>query len=199
MEKNQEASADLLIPILVWLVLKRVPHSLISDVRYIQRFRNHNKLTGEAAYCLTNIIAIITTIEKLHAEQVAKTEPIYSMLATSRENLPVQTKPSNDFTSSFINTIGFVPRAIGSAVVDTFRSRSGRMSLRPPEGVRAAPTSAISSPAAVTTSQTTEVDLEVKKVRERVQTLDRVDELSLKEVRIILQDYKDLLSRSVNL
>lgn len=51
-----ETSADLLIPLLVWVVIKVEPATLISDVRYIQRFRDHGRLAGEAAYCLTNIV-----------------------------------------------------------------------------------------------------------------------------------------------
>lgn len=49
-------SADLLIPTLVWIIVKTCLPTLISDVRYIQRFRDHCRLTGEAAFCLTNVV-----------------------------------------------------------------------------------------------------------------------------------------------
>ena len=58
-ESGNEASADLLIPLLVLLVIKAAPPTLISDMRYIQRFRDHQRLTGEAAYSLTNIVVIL--------------------------------------------------------------------------------------------------------------------------------------------
>lgn len=60
----------------------------------------------------------------------------------------------NSVASSVISTIGFVPRAIGSAVVDTFRSRSNRASKEasplPRLSVSAAPSSS-SSPTYVIT------------------------------------------------
>lgn len=55
--KTQDnGSADLLVPTLVWIVVKTCPPTLISDVRYIQRFRDHSRLTGETAFCLTNVV-----------------------------------------------------------------------------------------------------------------------------------------------
>lgn len=51
-----DGSADLLIPTLVWIIVKTCPPTLISDVRYIQRFRDHSRLTGEVAFCLTNVV-----------------------------------------------------------------------------------------------------------------------------------------------
>lgn len=102
---------------------------------------------------------MITTVEKMYAEQVSKTDPIYSMLA-SQESLPVNaageaslpygTRPLaelNSMATTVINTIGFVPRAIGSAVVDTFRSRSSRAASKEPS-LGSSPSTLVPPPAA---------------------------------------------------
>ena len=48
--------ADLLLPMLAWIVLRLSPPHIISDVRFVQRFRNASRITGEVAYCLTNMV-----------------------------------------------------------------------------------------------------------------------------------------------
>lgn len=141
--------ADRLLPTVVWVIVRARPAGLISTIRYIQRFRDRTKVSGEHAYCLTNLIAAITTIERLYGERIAKAEPIYSMLASAldrgdRQAMPAGTASegappaggepptgSSDLSNvatTFLSTIGFVPRAISSAVADTFRSRSIRSS-----------------------------------------------------------------------
>lgn len=110
---------------------------------------------------------MITAVEKLHAERISKTDPIYSMIASQDlaeakgEGLRnghspegssslggIASKPLaelNSVASSVISTIGFVPRAIGSAVVDTFRSRSNRASKEASTGASPLPRLSVSA------------------------------------------------------
>lgn len=212
-------SADLLLPTLVQLVLREAPRTLISDVRYIQRFRNHARLVGEASYCLTNMVAIITMIEKIYAEQVAKSDPIYSMLA-SQDNLllggapltmqaggrtqssaPATIAPSpssdlNSMASSFINTIGFVPRAIGSAVADTFRSRSSASQAATKEKISpAVDTRRRSSFLSIGGETLLAVPAEVRELRKKVTTLPpkQIGGITLREIELIIEDYRRFL------
>ncbi|PJF17970.1 hypothetical protein PSACC_02277 [Paramicrosporidium saccamoebae] len=133
------------------------------------------------------IIAAITTIEKLHSEQVSSTTPIYSMLA-SQDALSKEPKPLSDVASTFMNTIGFVPRAIGSAVVDTFRSRSSRASS-------AAASKEVSAGASPATEPANFAALhpEIRRLREKVLATDDIRSLSLGEIQQIIQDYRNLL------
>ncbi|KAG0283812.1 hypothetical protein BGZ96_011822 [Linnemannia gamsii] len=58
-------SADVLLPLLIFSVVKSNPPMLISNLRYIQRFKVQDHLTGELAYCLTNMMAVVSFLEEL--------------------------------------------------------------------------------------------------------------------------------------
>lgn len=59
------ASADEIMPMLIYTLITLSPQSLnaISDLHFMQYFRWEPKLTGEAAYCLTNLEAAISFLE----------------------------------------------------------------------------------------------------------------------------------------
>lgn len=60
-----EAGADTFIPILILVVLRAQPQNLISNVQFIQRFRNPDKMQGENGYYLSSLSAAISFIERL--------------------------------------------------------------------------------------------------------------------------------------
>ncbi|KAF9920620.1 hypothetical protein FBU30_009541 [Linnemannia zychae] len=62
---RKQYSADVLLPLLIFSVVKSNPPMLISNLRYIQRFRVQDQLTGESAYCLTNMMAVVSFLETL--------------------------------------------------------------------------------------------------------------------------------------
>lgn len=55
--KNPDTSADSFVPILIYVVLKANPEHLVSNVQYILRFRNQDKLGGEAGYYLSSLVS----------------------------------------------------------------------------------------------------------------------------------------------
>lgn len=52
------ASADVLLPLLIFTIVKSNPTNFMSNLKFIQRFRHPNRLNGQASYCLTNIVCI---------------------------------------------------------------------------------------------------------------------------------------------
>ncbi|BFZ59652.1 hypothetical protein YB2330_000666 [Saitoella coloradoensis] len=56
-------SADLILPILIFTLIKANPPYLVSNLYYIQRFRGEDLLVGEGSYCLTNLEAAVTFLE----------------------------------------------------------------------------------------------------------------------------------------
>ncbi|KAL1920567.1 uncharacterized protein VTP21DRAFT_944 [Calcarisporiella thermophila] len=88
------SSADVLLPVLIYSVVKANPPHFVSNLRFIQRFRARTLLAGEAAYCLTNMMAVVAFLETtnllnlgLSGDKVVS-EPIYGFSSTS------DTKPS---------------------------------------------------------------------------------------------------------
>ncbi|KAI8066473.1 hypothetical protein BC940DRAFT_62320 [Gongronella butleri] len=57
------ASADVLLPLLIYTIVKTNPTNFISNLKFTQRFRRPSQLTGMASYCVTNITAAVTFLE----------------------------------------------------------------------------------------------------------------------------------------
>lgn len=62
---KSEQSADAFIPLLIYTVLKADPDHLVSNVQYILRFRNQDKLNGEAGYYMSSLLGAVQFIENL--------------------------------------------------------------------------------------------------------------------------------------
>ena len=52
-----DSSADSFMPLLIYVVLRANPDHLVSNVQYILRFRNQEKLGGEAGYYLSSLVS----------------------------------------------------------------------------------------------------------------------------------------------
>jgi Rab5 GDP/GTP exchange factor len=60
-----DQSADAFVPLLIYTVLRAKPEHLVSNVQYIWRFRNQDKLGGEAGYYMSSLMGVVTFIENL--------------------------------------------------------------------------------------------------------------------------------------
>ncbi|KAK4547396.1 hypothetical protein LTR36_001052 [Oleoguttula mirabilis] len=60
-----DQSADAFVPLLIYTVLRARPEHLVSNVQYIWRFRNQDKLGGEAGYYMSSLMGVVTFIENL--------------------------------------------------------------------------------------------------------------------------------------
>lgn len=55
--KKSDTSADSFVPLLIYVVLHANPDHLVSNIQYILRFRNQEKLGGEAGYYLSSLVS----------------------------------------------------------------------------------------------------------------------------------------------
>ncbi|KAI0398364.1 hypothetical protein F5Y17DRAFT_15 [Xylariaceae sp. FL0594] len=62
---KSDSSADSFMPLLIYVVLHANPEHLVSNVQYILRFRNQEKLGGEAGYYLSSLMGAVQFIENM--------------------------------------------------------------------------------------------------------------------------------------
>ncbi|KAI1811168.1 hypothetical protein GGS20DRAFT_588797 [Poronia punctata] len=62
---KSDSSADSFMPLLIYVVLRANPEHLVSNVQYILRFRNQDKLGGEAGYYLSSLMGAVQFIENM--------------------------------------------------------------------------------------------------------------------------------------
>lgn len=60
---KEGTSADLILPILIYTIVRSNPAKLASSLLYIQRFRSESLLQGEGSYCLVNVQAAVAFLE----------------------------------------------------------------------------------------------------------------------------------------
>ncbi|KAK3048369.1 hypothetical protein LTS18_012952, partial [Coniosporium uncinatum] len=60
-----DQSADSFVPLLIYTVLQANPDHLVSNVQYILRFRNQDKLGGEAGYYISSLMGAVQFIENI--------------------------------------------------------------------------------------------------------------------------------------
>lgn len=75
---QSSSSADEILPTIIYTLITTPPEGInvISNLHFAQRFRNVNKIDGEAAYCLTNLEAAITFLETVDLATLRSDEPL---------------------------------------------------------------------------------------------------------------------------
>lgn len=64
-QMKSDGSADAFMPLLIYVILQANPEHLVSNVQYILRFRNQDKLGGEAGYYINSLMGAVQFIENL--------------------------------------------------------------------------------------------------------------------------------------
>ncbi|KAK9439046.1 guanine nucleotide exchange factor Vps9 [Metarhizium brunneum] len=129
---KSDSSADSFMPLLIYVVLQSNPEHLVSNVQYILRFRNQEKLGGEAGYYLSSLMGAIQFIENMDrssltisddefernveaavsaiAEKHQATSPIVQQQATFNEKTGIHRSGSSGRPSTDGGAEGSTPR-----------------------------------------------------------------------------------------
>ncbi|KAL1413571.1 hypothetical protein Q8F55_001345 [Vanrija albida] len=101
---SDATSADAFVPILIFVVLRAAPENMLSNIEYISRFRNAEKLQGEAGYYLSSLQGAIQFIETMDASSLSNItqEEFESNVEKAIQELP--SSPSSPRARSSIPT-----------------------------------------------------------------------------------------------
>jgi hypothetical protein len=116
------SSADEILPTLIYTLISSPPEgiNIVSNLNFIQRFRTHSKIDGEAAYCLTNLEAAISFLDNVDLSSLRADEaPEGPPKSSSRPETPTSEKSDpfnmdNKITPSTAST----PNITGPALRD---------------------------------------------------------------------------------
>lgn len=105
---SKDTSADAFIPLLIWTVLKADPEHLVSNVQYILRFRNQDKLNGEAGYYMSSLMGAVQFIENLDRTNLtisdeefeANVEQAVSSFQEGHKQVDAEEKPRRSLSPS---------------------------------------------------------------------------------------------------
>ncbi|KAI4164634.1 MAG: hypothetical protein LQ342_001608 [Letrouitia transgressa] len=119
--KMADTSADSFVPLLIYVVLHANPEHLVSNLHYILRFRNQDKLGGEAGYYLSSLMGAIQFIETLDRTTLTisdkeferNVEASVSAIAErhqQEQSIPSSTRPSHISEKSGLSEPEIIPR-----------------------------------------------------------------------------------------
>jgi len=117
--KPTPVSGDVILPLMIFSVVKSNPPHLLSHLLYIQRFRNQ-AVGGEEAYCLINLIAVGEFLENVDLAHLGLGSASEKVVSTA------ELSPISVIRSRGIGSVGGSPTTIGT----TEPKVEGTMKLR---------------------------------------------------------------------
>lgn len=185
------SGADCLLPRLSFLLIRARPPRLHSNLRFVQRFASPAQITGEAVYVMTNWNAVLEVIDGLVRERCVPALPddksLYNLVAGASS---APTGPFASMASSVMSSIGQVPKAIGQAVASGFTRKPGAPgALEAPVLPASAPLDHHKySPHCLPPPTQDLIDF-----RERLLATNSINDLQVRDLPVLLEDYKNLL------
>lgn len=87
--KKADTSADSFIPLLIYVVLHANPDHLVSNIQYILRFRNQDKLGGEAGYYISSLVGLTSILPCISKADLFQSGAIQFIETLDRTSLTV--------------------------------------------------------------------------------------------------------------
>ncbi|KAF9517957.1 hypothetical protein BS47DRAFT_1389411 [Hydnum rufescens UP504] len=123
--KGTTVNADVLLPILIFSVVKANPVRLVSQLRYIQRYRSR-QTSGEESFCLINFLAVVEFLEHvdMHALNLGEADRVMSTHDLSPILLSASDGPSSQASAS-ARIRGRVGQQVGELTTSATKVISG--------------------------------------------------------------------------
>ncbi|RIA97332.1 hypothetical protein C1645_801860 [Glomus cerebriforme] len=87
-----DPNADAILPLLIFIVVKSNPKKLVSNLRFMSRYRIRNLLCGESSYCLTNIMAVVQFLENTEYLTLGLSDKVLSESINQNPSLEQRTR-----------------------------------------------------------------------------------------------------------
>ncbi|EGF79479.1 hypothetical protein BATDEDRAFT_89555 [Batrachochytrium dendrobatidis JAM81] len=89
--EGDNAGNDNLLPTLILVFIRAKPPKMISNIKYIMRFRNAHELEqGSNQYCITNVMGVISFIYNMNAKSLTLTEEEQEKMGVSLQSVQLQ-------------------------------------------------------------------------------------------------------------
>ncbi|KAJ6581649.1 hypothetical protein B0H19DRAFT_1116119 [Mycena capillaripes] len=126
---KKEEGADSFVPILIYVVLKANPDHLLSNVEFINRFRNPVKLQSEAGYYLSSLMGAVSFIETMDHTSLSNItqEEFERNVEDAIQSLP----PDSPAVPHFVPAIPIPPSTPQRPVPASSSSHEGEESAQP--------------------------------------------------------------------
>ncbi|KAJ2650030.1 hypothetical protein IWW40_002743 [Coemansia sp. RSA 1250] len=103
--RQSELSADSILPLLIFAVVKCNPKRFISNLRFIQRFRTQSLLASEFDYCMTNTQAVASFVASVDARKLGLSAQVSSG-ALERVLPPALSAMRNLLVNNVVSSVG---------------------------------------------------------------------------------------------
>ncbi|GAA6020550.1 hypothetical protein JCM11491_000792 [Sporobolomyces phaffii] len=90
------SGADLILPLLIYSVVRSNPPRLISHLKFSHRFRSESLMRGQASYCLTNLDAVVEFLNHVDVSSLG--------LSSQKVMAAANPSPSSHSTSTTANS-----------------------------------------------------------------------------------------------
>ncbi|PKK63047.1 hypothetical protein RhiirC2_758823 [Rhizophagus irregularis] len=118
-EKNSfsDPNADAIFPLLIFIVVKSNPKKLVSNLRFMTRYRVRTLLCGESSYCLTNFMAVVQFIESVEYLALGLSDKVSGESVNANPSLEQRTrKVGQDIVVAADNSIKAITGVMDSSV-----------------------------------------------------------------------------------
>lgn len=100
---KSDQSADAFVPLLIYTALRANPEHIASNVQYILRFRNQDKLGGEAGYYISSLMGVVSFVENLDRTNLTITDEEFERNVESAVSAIAEGHKAEEYESSTHN------------------------------------------------------------------------------------------------